>query len=257
MLFLKDPFTGDITGPLGDAHVKELAAAGKIGDSWEISRSKDGPWMGVSKVKGLDMRRESAAAGARDGRGPAKETRAEQVREQVPSQPATTSTGAQQFASDLTATAISGLRSQIDSVRRSNLASSGNLFDLFDWRFRKYLTPWILRVTWIIVLLVAFLWILLQLFWMLTVWLPDMQWAADAAPQVAGRLPRGNIREPLLPLWLGYRLQGTLWHITAIAGSVIALLWVRVALEIAVVLFNIATTLTAIQTQIKDGKESS
>jgi hypothetical protein len=59
-----------------------------------------------------------------------------------------------------------------------------------------------------------------------------------------------------LPLWIGYRLQRTLWSITAIAGGVITLLWVRVVLEIAVVLFNIATTLTAIETQIKDEKEA-
>jgi hypothetical protein len=138
-LFLKDPFTGDITGPLGDAHVKELAAAGKIGDSWEISRSKDGPWMGVGKVKGLDMRRESAPARPSNERGSAKEAKAQPNGQQVYSNSAAINAGAKQFASDLTATAISGLRSQIDSVRRSNLASSGNILDLLDWRFRKYL----------------------------------------------------------------------------------------------------------------------
>ena len=55
------------------------------------------------------------------------------------------------------------VRSQFESVRGSQFVSSTSPLDIFDWRFKKYLTPWILRVSWLIVLLVAALWVLLAI----------------------------------------------------------------------------------------------
>jgi len=81
-----------------------------------------------------------------------------------------------------------------------------------------------------------------------------MQWeAAD----VAERVRRDKPAEPMLPFWFQRRLFESAWAITQIAGTAIFMLWVRVAFEVAIVLFNIATTLTTIEKDIKEHTQTA
>jgi hypothetical protein len=51
--FLRDPSQDRLFGPYAAARIKQLAATGRIGPTWLISRSQDGPWMTAAKVAGL------------------------------------------------------------------------------------------------------------------------------------------------------------------------------------------------------------
>jgi len=256
MFFLKDPFTDSITGPFADTQIRDLASAEMISKLWEISRSKDGPWLSVGKVKGLSLKQYSTGPESELGRDSGHEVEKWSDREEVPKQAASATEVASQTSSGNAASAIGTFRSQFDSVRRNNFASSESLLDVFDWKFSKYLTPWILRVTWVVVLVIAPLLVLLQLIQIVGIWLPDLQWTSDAGSNVADRLDRAVPRGPMLPWWFTGRVAATVWQISSIAGIAVAILWIRVVLELAIVLFNIATTLTTIEVEIKDNKRA-
>ncbi len=163
-----------------------------------------------------------------------------------------------QQTSRIASSAVGTVRSQFDAVRNNQFSSSTSILDIFDWRFKKYLTPWIIRVTWLIVLFVAALWVIYQMFDFLAAWLPEVRW--DTGTNIADLADARN-REPaagpMLPFWFKIRLLNSIWAITKIALSAIVVLWIRVAFEMTIVLFNIATSLTGIENQIKDYSRST
>ena len=164
---------------------------------------------------------------------------------------------AAQQTSRVATSAVGAVRSQLDAVRNSQFASSTSILDIFDWRFKKYLTPWIVRVTWLIVLFVAALWVIYQMFNFFAAWLPEIRWDTGTnITDFANTQNREPAAEPMLPFWFKIRFLNSLWAITMIAITAIVMLWIRVALEMAIVLFNIATTLTGIENQIKDYSKS-
>ena len=165
---------------------------------------------------------------------------------------------AAQQTNRIATSAVGAVRSQFDAVRNTQFASSTSILDIFDWRFKKYLTPWILRVTWLIVLFVAALWVIYQLFNFLAAWLPEVRWDTGMnVTDLADARNREPAAEPMLPFWFKIRLFNSLLAITKIAVTAIVMLWIRVAFEMAIVLFNIATTLTGIENQIKDYSRSA
>ncbi len=52
-MFIKDPFTGNVQGPFSQAQLKELAKKGEIDGGWEVAKSNNGPWMKAGRIKGL------------------------------------------------------------------------------------------------------------------------------------------------------------------------------------------------------------
>jgi Zn-finger nucleic acid-binding protein len=188
-----------------------------------------------------------------------------QTREQQRRKAAEQRTAAAQQASQVAASAVNTVRSKFEAVRKSQFASSSSYLDIFDWQFKKYLTPWILRVTWVLVLVAAGLWVIGNLFEIISYWLPAMEWGAEEAPAMARGIPREvKPAEPMLPLWLirlvakfGNSVAGTLYGIVKIAAGAIALLLLRVVFEVAIVLFNIATTLTTIEKDIKEHTQAA
>ncbi len=55
MYYVKDPFTGDVQGPITETKLRELAASGNIDGTWEVSKSNTGPWVLASRIKGLNF----------------------------------------------------------------------------------------------------------------------------------------------------------------------------------------------------------
>lgn len=83
--------------------------------------------------------------------------------------------------------------------RRFKPATS--LLDIFDWKFEKYLTPWIVRATWILCVGICALWIILGLIAIFMVWLPEMEVDAPrptvpatqyASARTSPRFPAGS-----------------------------------------------------------------
>ena len=97
-----------------------------------------------------------------------------------------------------------------------------------------------------------------QLFNFFAAWLPEVRWDTGMnVTDLADARNREPAAEPMLPFWFKIRLFNSLLAITKIAVTAIVMLWIRVAFEMAIVLFNIATTLTGIENQIKDYSRSA
>lgn len=63
MFFLKDPLTDEVSGPVDVSHIRQLYAKGGY-ELWELSKSNDGPWTPLNRVKGLGSGGNGSAAGA-------------------------------------------------------------------------------------------------------------------------------------------------------------------------------------------------
>ncbi|MEX0641158.1 MAG: DUF4282 domain-containing protein [Pirellulales bacterium] len=131
------------------------------------------------------------------------------------------------------------------SAVRHRFRPASSWLDIFDWKFEKYLTPWIVRATWMICVCQAFIWLAVIVLFTLWSWVPDVE-SPRHDSQPAARYERPNPVTASAPEWLTSRIGSTVAGLTAICVVVIGLLWIRVVLEVAIVLFNIATTVTSI-----------
>ena len=151
----------------------------------------------------------------------------------------------------------SAARGKIVRGAQRRLKRSNSALDLLDWRFEKYLTPWIVRVTWIVVLTLSAIWLLL-----LTIGL-----AASMLPQGSGEtVTRSSSDSSYTVRSFGtprsgasaYVIRNTvavMTYVTALFGLALFLLWVRVMLESLIVLFNIAESLNTIDSRIVKATE--
>jgi hypothetical protein len=147
------------------------------------------------------------------------------------------------------------IRRSYSQAARRTFRESTSWFDVFDWKFEKYLTPWIIRLTWIATLGVSALWIVGIL--ILTV----MSLAPEVTAGTASKRNRERgdseieyeIRAPKVNM---ERMQRPIIAIcsaaTACIGVLIGLLWTRVILECAIVLFNMANSLTNIEDHFRN-----
>ena len=118
--------------------------------------------------------------------------------------------------------------------------------DFSDWKFEKYLTPWIVRITWILCLALTAIAISLILRSVV------VSWAAETNMRLpTGRPKIFELQAPSLPGWLSSRVASTVSGFTLVFSALLTLLWTRVILEMVIVFFNVATTLTAIDKRIE------
>jgi ribosomal protein S27E len=165
-----------------------------------------------------------------------------------------------------------------NAVRRQFVPSTSFL-DIFDLTFRKYITPWVVRVTWAFALYVAIAYLaVVGLIAASAAFAPDVKQtvkpAQELAKQIGGgkeesalpaQLPLKAARKPdqrarpevvtpsiefAFPEYLQEsvfaKIASALIYYVQIIAVIIGLLWVRVALEGVIVLFNISLTLNSI-----------
>lgn len=141
------------------------------------------------------------------------------------------------------------LRGKYRAAALRTFQESNSPLDLFDWKFEKYLTPWIVRITWIAVLLMTALWLFFLMVSFTLSFLPEI--AASTPPNAFGTSPRLSPTPRMETAYFGSpRVWLMVGRIIALATSlvttIIGLLWLRVALESAIVLFHIAKSLASI-----------
>lgn len=129
--------------------------------------------------------------------------------------------------------------------------------DLFDWKFEKYLTRWIVRATWIACLVLAAVWSVLILLGTFAVWMPEPDFSQTSIPQQSfpqTGSPRSDIEPsyPTISPLLIARITTTATLLSTLVVVGIILLWIRVFLESVIVLYNIAATLTTIDKKFDD-----
>jgi hypothetical protein len=138
------------------------------------------------------------------------------------------------------------------SVAAARFSKPSSFFDIFDFRFRMYLTPWIVRLTWIVVLalsVVALLGITLEFIAESIPESPKKETANSQPFEFQGERLRPTQPPPKV-FWLKvfWRILSTVAQMIGVVASV---LWTRVLLEIMIVIFNIAQSLASIDKKIK------
>jgi len=147
---------------------------------------------------------------------------------------------------------------------RSLLHSSANpktLNNIFDWKIQTYITPWILRCTWVGAVACGLLMSLILTFSVITVWLPTI---TQEPPKIMLKDLQAHLAEkhieksqpPLLSPIFMVRAAKTCWILIQIIGVALAVLWIRVLLETGIVLFDISRTISDIHGSMKNRSTS-
>jgi hypothetical protein len=128
------------------------------------------------------------------------------------------------------------------------------LIDIFDWQFKKYLTPYIVRAVWIFCLFVAALWLgMIGLSTGLLI-APDLPRTESRFERPTFDSPRSDRAQSAFEKAFSYevlpRIFAVVMGVTSAVGVLLTVLFIRVILESMIVLFNIAASLTAIETQV-------
>lgn len=141
-------------------------------------------------------------------------------------------------------------RSSIEKYRANNdgLRPATSWLDIFDWKFEKYLTPWILRLVWICCLVGAGFWLLLLTLSTIGSFFPmesSGSFRRASSSSVAGMLQAIPLIRSLGPETL-VNIAKFFGFVILLTGATLFLLWIRVILESFIVIFNIATSLKSI-----------
>jgi Domain of unknown function (DUF4282) len=157
------------------------------------------------------------------------------------------------------------------AVRRQ-FTPSTSFWDIFDFSFKKYITPWVVRVTWAGALYMAIAYLaMIGLYTFSYAMAPEMESAVQPIQQPgvqpAPNFPRAKAPganpgiEFKLPLGVQESLTTKVTYLLLFSvqlfGILIGLLWVRVALEGIIVLFNISMTLNSIDEAVNTQQQSS
>jgi hypothetical protein len=145
--------------------------------------------------------------------------------------------------------AAAELPSASSSVRREPPAT---LWDLFDFSFNRYVTPLIVKITWVLTLVLASIWLLLIAVALVMDLMPDSQDSTrmQRSPQFSRRFepqfnPRSQLSERVdYAWWRG--LVRVIILVTQLTGAILFVLWMRVVLESVIVVFNMAASLRSI-----------
>ena len=145
------------------------------------------------------------------------------------------------------------------AVAQRGMRASRSFWDLFDFRFEKSLTPWIVRLSWALILIVGALWIvatLVGMLWAVLPHIPDSERFATG-PQLKTYSPAvgsitGNTPSSGTTSSLSSALRANFWLVglTGCISLLLGVLWVRVVLESVLVLFNIAATVAQIDQKL-------
>jgi predicted nucleic-acid-binding Zn-ribbon protein len=130
-------------------------------------------------------------------------------------------------------------------ARRFKKPSSA--WDFLDFKFEKYLTPWIIRITWVMSCGMAVVLLLVLL-----VTFATNSAASDESAPI--EVPAGDTFDYKLPSRTTFATDATV-RLTAFCVCVflliLGLLWLRVVLETLIVVFNIATSVASIDEKTK------
>lgn len=125
------------------------------------------------------------------------------------------------------------------------LKPANSLLDIFDFRFEKFVTPIIIRITWIMVVAATVLFAIWSAYELVASELPVEK--VEPKMQLEWRLPKG-VDVSGGAVRVGAKVFGYVMWVIVLA---LLLLWIRVSLEMTIVAFNIATSLQSIDRKTK------
>ena len=170
---------------------------------------------------------------------------------------------------DSFASIASTARRNFSRATQRRFKPSTSVFDIFDWKFERYVTPWVIRFTWMAIVGLTATWFLAAVIALLVTVTPEFK--TDTSKDSSTRSSSKTLETPnktyeqteYRPTTTGYRFDSgavgrnsaqyllrvalaVFAFLTAMVMMMIFLLWVRVVLESVIVLFNMAETLTSI-----------
>ncbi len=123
---------------------------------------------------------------------------------------------------------------------------ANSIFDaIFDFGFKRYVTPLIVRFTWALAVIMAMLSILFILYGTISSYMPEKN---PERPQM--RLDVSRLDSTMNSGTM--RVVSDLFKTTIIIGTILcSLLWIRVALESVIVIFHMAQSMASIDEKTK------
>lgn len=136
-------------------------------------------------------------------------------------------------------------------LRRPFNDQATSLLDLFDLSFTRYVTPLIVKITWVLALTLGAAWLVIIVFGLIASSLPV---AEQSGPSRATRpsrpQPQFEFRQPEIDERIGdasfAAAVRVVLLVTQVIGVILFLLWVRVGLEAVIVVFHMAASLRSI-----------
>ena len=155
-------------------------------------------------------------------------------------------------ATSNSATPWEAIARQEDAARRHAVHLDGyvearSLVEFFDFRFRRYLTPWIIRVSWPLVMTGALIWIMVVSYTFVSALIAS----GDLSVGPSENLPAASMAEEVanqknLFVISPFFMKSGLF-LTGLITITLGLLWIRVVFETIILLFSIANTLRVIE----------
>ena len=141
---------------------------------------------------------------------------------------------------------------QEDAARRHAVHLDGyvearSLVEFLDFRFRRYLTPWIIQISWPLVMTGAMIWILIVSYTFVSSLIAsgDLSVGPGESSSVVAAPGEPTDRGPLLIVSPFFLKSGL--FLTGIITIGLSVLWIRVVFETIILLFSIANTLRVIE----------
>lgn len=136
-------------------------------------------------------------------------------------------------------------------LRRPFNDQATSLLDLFDLSFTRYVTPLIVKITWVLALTLGAAWLVIIVFGLIASSLPV---AEQSEPSQADRPSRPQPQFEFRPPEIDERIGDASFAaavrvvllVTQVIGVILFLLWVRVGLEAVIVVFHMAASLRSI-----------
>lgn len=226
---------GEEKGPVTAAQLRALAANGTITRNTHVRRGEGGKWVIADQVQGLFN-------GAATQSAPPQPPPPPQLPPQPPPQQsplmASLSNSTGQLAAQVTTAASSGF--------------GRKLVYWFDPMFKRYLTPWIVRVSWGLVLLAALFGVcrLAQSHYR------DWTVGRVTIESFQARQRESTQEKSETVKAVGDLIGHVLTYAIQVVGVILVVLWTRVVLETAIVLFNISTRVSAIDSRLSATRAS-
>jgi hypothetical protein len=237
-------YDGKEHGPFSLEQLIEAAKAGNIASDSEVSHAKHtkGQWVNANRVKLIG----AALAGNVAPESPPIEQGGQQESENV-AFPEINSVEARRHPR----------RQRMKLEVPSTLGAA--FFAVFDFRFRYFVTPWIIRVFWGLTVFVMLAFLLLMVF--VTVLSPAYHLMASAMPDAVSTEANDYLPERGLPYERPAAFDGPGWTRSIakfvrggvarvfglaflIVSAAATLLWIRLVLETSIVLFRMAEDLS-------------
>jgi len=236
--------SGERHGPLTSAQLRAMALQGELRPDDEVWRMGLPGWQPAARVRGLFE-------------GASSPSQAAVPVETILTSPSSAPTGAgesgtdneiPQFVSDTGPATSRGVVSSYRSAARRRFTPAQSWTDIFDWKFEKYLTPWIVRITWITCLVLSAVSLLFVGGGLLMALAPEVDHSNTSRSTVEFRLPieeSGGAAKSgrTVPFWMMRRVWAVFGAVFSTVMLILCLLWIRVILECVIVVFNISATL--------------